>query len=165
LFPGGYGTMDETFELLTLMQTGKSALVPVVLVEAGPKPYWRIWHRWIAGTLVERGLIDAEDTSLFRIVDTPDEAVAEITGFYRVYQSARIVGDDLVFRLNRPIQPTQVTDIQDKFADILKGRPRLAPGPIPQELNEFPQLSRLILPFDHRSFGRLRQLIDFVNQL
>jgi uncharacterized protein (TIGR00730 family) len=144
LFPGGYGTMDETFELLTLMQTGKSALVPVVLVEAGPKPYWRIWHRWIAGTLVERGLIDAEDTSLFRIVDTPDEAVAEITGFYRVYQSARIVGDDLVFRLNRPIQPTQVTDIQDKFADILKGRPRLAPGPIPQELNEFPQLSRLI---------------------
>ena len=165
LFPGGYGTMDETFELLTLMQTGKSALVPVVLVEAGPKPYWRIWHRWIAGTLVERGLIDAEDTSLFRIVDTPDEAVAEITGFYRVYHSARIVGDDLVFRLNRPIQPTQVTDIQDKFADILKGRPRLAPGPIPQELNEFPQLSRLILPFDHRSFGRLRQLIDFVNQL
>src|SRR5437868_12132208 len=62
LFPGGFGTMDETFELLTLMQTGKSALVPVVLIEAGPKPYWRIWHRWIAGTLVERGLIDPEDT-------------------------------------------------------------------------------------------------------
>ena len=165
LFPGGFGTMDETFELLTLMQTGKSALVPVVLVEAGPKPYWRIWHRWIAGTLVERGLIDAEDTSLFRIVDTPDEAVAEITNFYRVYHSARITGDDLVVRLNRPIQPTQVADLQDKFADILKGRARLEPGPVPQELNEFPQLSRLILPFDHRSFGRLRQLIDFVNQL
>jgi len=165
LFPGGFGTMDETFELLTLMQTGKSALVPVVLVEAGPKPYWRIWHRWIAGTLVERGLIDPEDTSLFRIVDAPDEAVAEITNFYRVYHSSRIVGDDLVFRLNRPIQPAQVADLQDKFADILKGRARLEPGPVPQELNEFPQLSRLILPFDHRSFGRLRQLIDFVNQL
>jgi len=165
LFPGGFGTMDETFELLTLMQTGKSALVPVVLVEAGPKPYWRIWHRWIAGTLVERGLIDAEDTSLFRIVDTPDEAVAEIANFYRVYHSSRIVGDDLVLRLNRPIQPAQVADLQDKFADILKGRARLEPGPVPQELNEFPQLSRLILPFDHRSFGRLRQLIDFVNQL
>jgi hypothetical protein len=165
LFPGGFGTMDETFELLTLMQTGKSALVPVVLVEAGPKPYWRIWHRWIAGTLVERGLIDAEDTSLFRIVDTPDEAVAEITNFYRVYHSARIVGDDLVLRLTRPIQPAQITDLQDKFADILKGRARLGPGPVPQELSEFPQLSRLILPFDHRSFGRLRQLIDFVNQL
>jgi hypothetical protein len=165
LFPGGFGTMDETFELLTLMQTGKSALVPVVLVESGPKPYWRIWHRWIAGTLVERGLIDPEDTSLFRIVDTPDEAEAEITGFYRVYHSARIAGDDVVFRLNRPIQAAQLADIQDKFADILKGQARLAPGPVPQELNEFPELSRLILPFDHRSFGRLRQLIDFVNQL
>ena len=165
LFPGGFGTMDETFELLTLMQTGKTALVPVVLIESGPKPYWRIWHRWIAGTLVERGLIDSEDTSLFRIVDSPDEAVAEITGFYRVYHSSRIVGDDLVFRLNRPIQPAQVADLQDKFADILRGQARLVPGPVPQELNEFPDLGRLILPFDHRSFGRLRQLIDFVNQL
>jgi uncharacterized protein (TIGR00730 family) len=165
LFPGGFGTMDETFELLTLMQTGKTALVPVVLIESGPKPYWRIWHRWIAGTLVERGLIDSEDTSLFRIVDSPDEAVAEITGFYRVYHSARIAGDDLVLRLNRPIQPAQVADLQDKFADILRGQARLEPGPVPPEFNEFPDLGRLILPFDHRSFGRLRQLIDFVNQL
>ena len=165
LFPGGFGTMDETFELLTLMQTGKSALVPVVLIESGPKPYWRIWHRWIAGTLVERGLIDPEDTSLFRIVDSPDEAVAEMTGFYRVYHSARIVGDDLICRLNRPLPPGHVADLQDKFADILKGPARLEPGPVARELNEFPELARLILPFDHRSFGRLRQLIDFVNQL
>jgi hypothetical protein len=157
--------MDETFELLTLMQTGKSALVPVVLIEAGPKPYWRIWHRWIAGTLVERGLIDPEDTSLFRIVDTPDEAVAEATGFYRVYHSSRIVGSDLVFRLTRPLEPPQLAELQDKFADILKGPATVAPGPVPRELNEFPELPRLILPFDHRSFGRLRQLIDFVNQL
>jgi uncharacterized protein (TIGR00730 family) len=165
LFPGGYGTMDETFELLTLMQTGKSALIPVILIEAGPKPYWRIWHRWIAGTLVERGLIDPEDTSLFRIVDTLDEAAAEITGFYRVYHSSRIVGSDLVLRLTRPLESPQLTELQDKFADILKGPATVAPGPVPQELNEFPELPRLILPFDHRSFGRLRQLIDFVNQL
>jgi len=165
LFPGGYGTMDETFELLTLMQTGKSAIIPVVLIEAGPKPYWRIWHRWIAGTLVERGLIDPEDTSLFRIVDTPDEAVGEITSFYRVYHSSRIVGDDLVFRLAHPLEPTQLADLQGKFGDILKGPATQAPGPAPRELNEFPELPRLILPFDHRSFGRLRQLIDFVNQL
>src|SRR5437016_3173075 len=165
LFPGGFGTMDEAFEVLTLMQTGKSALVPVVLIEAGPKPYWRIWHRWIAGTLVERGLIDPEDTSLFQIVDTPDEAVSEMTGFYRMYHSSRIVGDDLAFRLVRPIHPGHLTELQDKFADILRGLARLDPGPVPQELNEFPELARLILPFDHRSFGRLRQLIDFVNQL
>jgi uncharacterized protein (TIGR00730 family) len=165
LFPGGYGTMDETFELLTLMQTGKSALVPVVLIEPGPKPYWRIWHRWIAGTLVERGLIDPEDTSLFRIADTLDDAVGEITGFYRVYHSSRIVGSDLVLRLTRPLDATQLAELQDKFADILKGPAAVAPGPVPRELNEFPELPRLILPFDHRSFGRLRQLIDFVNQL
>jgi len=164
LFPGGYGTMDETFELLTLMQTGKSPLVPVVLIEAGPKPYWRIWHRWIAGTLVERGLIDPEDTSFFRIVDTPEEAVNEATSFYRVYHSSRIVGDDLVFRLTRQLEPTQLADLQDKFGDILKGPATLEPGPVPQEQNEFPELPRLILPFDHRSYGRLRQLIDFVNQ-
>src|SRR5437899_3488628 len=164
LFPGGYGTMDETFELLTLMQTGKSAVIPVVLIEAGPKPYWRIWHRWIAGTLVERGLIDPEDTSLFRIVDTPDEAMGEITSFYRVYHSSRIVGDDLVFRLMHPLESTQLADLQDKFGDILNAHATQAPGPAPQELNEFPELPRLILPFDHRSSGRLRQLIDFVNQ-
>jgi uncharacterized protein (TIGR00730 family) len=164
LFPGGYGTMDETFELLTLMQTGKSAVIPVVLIEAGPKPFWRIWHRWIAGTLVERGLIDPEDTSFFRIVDTPDEAMGEITSFYGVYHSSRIVGDDLIFRLMHPLEPTQLTDLQDKFGDILKAPATQSPGPVPQELNEFPELPRLILPFDHRSFGRLRQLIDFVNQ-
>src|SRR5215831_189599 len=165
LFPGGFGTMDETFELLTLMQTGKSALVPVVLVEAGPKPYWRIWNRWIAGTLVERGLIHAEDPSLFKIVDTPEEAVPEMTGFYRVYHSARIVGDDLVFRLTRPLEAANLAELYDKFADILKAPPTLQPGPMPQEFNEFPDLPRLLLRFDHRSFGRLRQLIDFVNQL
>jgi len=165
MFPGGYGTMDETFELLTLMQTGKSAIVPVVLVEAGPKPYWRIWHRWIAGALVERGLIDNADTSLFRIVDTIDEAVREVTTFYRVYHSSRIVGDHLVFRLTRPLEPANLGEIQQKFGDILEGPVTQQPGPVPQEQNEFPDRPRLILPFDHRSYGRLRELIDFVNQL
>jgi uncharacterized protein (TIGR00730 family) len=54
LFPGGFGTMDECFELLTLMQTGKAEIVPVVLVETGPKPYWRIWDRFVQGVLVDR---------------------------------------------------------------------------------------------------------------
>ena len=165
MFPGGYGTMDETFELLTLMQTGKSAIVPVVLVEVGPKPYWRIWHRWIAGTLVERGLIDNADTSLFHIADSIDDAVREVTTFYRVYHSSRIVGENLVFRLTRPLEPANLGEIQQKFDDILQGPATQQPGPVPQEFNEFPRLPRLILPFDHRSYGRLRELIDFVNQL
>ncbi len=165
LFPGGFGTMDETWELLTLMQTGKSAIIPVVLVEAGPKPYWRIWDRWTQGILVERGLVEPVDATLYRIVDGVDEAVREILGFYRVFHSARIVGDDLVYRLRHPLTEAQVAEIQRRFEDILKGRVDQLPGPVPQELNEFPQLARLILPFNRTSYARLRQLIDHINGL
>jgi uncharacterized protein (TIGR00730 family) len=165
LFPGGFGTMDECFELLTLMQTGKSALVPVVLVEAGPKPYWRIWDRFVQGTLVERRLIDPHDVSFYRIVDRVDEAVEQVTGFYRVYHSSRIVGDDLVFRLQRALTEPELRETQQQFEDILKGRIDQLAGPVPQELNEFPDLPRLVIPFNRSSYSRLRRLIDFINEL
>ena len=165
LLPGGYGTMDEAFELLTLMQTGKATIVPIVFLEVGEKPYWRIWDRWTKGVLVERGLIDAHDTAFYRIVDTGDAAVEEITGFYRVFHSARIVGDDLVFRLQRSLTDGAVAELQSRFEDILKGPVDQAPGPLPPELDEHPELPRLILPFNHTSYGRLRQLIDFLNLL
>ena len=163
MFPGGFGTMDETFELLTLMQTGKAAIVPVVLVEAGPKPFWRIWQRWISGTLVERGLIAPHDSAFFRIVDTVDAAAEEITRFYRIFHSARIVGEKLVFRLTRPLTDAQMSTLQATFNDILKGPADQASGPIPQEHDEHPELPRLILPFNRASYGRLRELIDFIN--
>lgn len=163
LFPGGFGTMDESYEVLTLMQTGKASVIPMVLVEPGPKPYWRIWDRWNAGTLVERKLVAPEDTAFYRIVDTVDDAVQEIRGFYRVFHSSRIVGDNLVFRLNRRLDDRQLAEIQRRFDDILKGRVDQAPGPVGQELNEFAELPRLVLPFNRTSYGRLRQLIDFVN--
>jgi len=165
LFPGGYGTMDEAFELLTLMQTGKATIVPIVFLEVGDKPYWRIWDRWTKGTLVERGLIDTHDTAFYRIVDTVDAALEEITGFYRVFHSARIVGDDLVFRLQRSLTDGAVAELQRRFEDILKGPVDQAPGPLPPEFDEHPELPRLILPFNHTSYGRLRQLIDFLNLL
>ncbi len=164
LFPGGFGTMDETFELLTLMQTGKATVVPVVLVEAGPKPYWRIWDRWI-GTLVERRLIDAVDAAFYRVADTAEDAVREITGFYRVYHSSRIVGDRLVLRLLRPLADAQLAELQRQFEDVLKGPAEQAPGPVEEELDEFPELPRLLLPFNRSSYPRLRQLIDFINTL
>ena len=163
MFPGGFGTMDETFELLTLMQTGKATIVPVVLVEAGPKPFWRIWQRWISGTLVERGLIAAHDSAFFRIVDSVGAAAEEITRFYRVYHSSRIVGEKLVFRLHRALTDARLQELQAAFDDILKGPADQAPGPIPQEHDEYPQLPRLILPFNRVSYGRLRELIDFIN--
>ncbi|HEU5324120.1 MAG TPA: cytochrome D ubiquinol oxidase subunit II, partial [Methylomirabilota bacterium] len=137
----------------------------VVLVETGPKPYWRIWDRFVQGTLVERRLIDGGDTGFYRIVDTVEDAVAELTGFYRVFHSTRIVSDNLVLRLQRPLADTDMAEIQRRFEDILKGPADQAPGPVPQELNEFPDLPRLILPFNRSSYGRLRQLIDFVNTL
>ncbi len=165
LFPGGYGTMDETFELLTLIQTGKAAIIPVVLVESGPKPFWRIWDRWTSGTLVERRLIDAIDTSFYRIAETVEDAVRQVTGFYRVYHSSRIVGDKLVLRLVHALTDDQMAELQRRFDDILKGPADQAPGPVEQELDEFPELPRLILPFNRSSYPRLRQLIDFINTL
>ncbi len=165
LFPGGFGTMDETFELLTLMQTGKATIVPVVLVETGPKPFWRIWDRWNAGTLVDRRLIAANDASFYRIVDTVDDAVREITTFYRVFHSARIVGDNLLMRMQRLLPEPRLAEIQSRFGDILKGPLGQAPGPVAHEANEFPELTRLIVPFTRSSYARLRQLIDFLNTL
>ncbi len=163
LFPGGFGTMDECFELLTLMQTGKSAIVPVVLVETGPKPYWRIWDRFVQGVLVDRRLIEPGDTGFYRIVDSVDEAVDQITDFYRVFQSSRIVGDHLVFRLTRALTDVEIGELQQQFEDILKGPLDQAPGPVPQELNECPEMPRLIIPFARSSYSRLRRLIDRVN--
>jgi uncharacterized protein (TIGR00730 family) len=165
LFPGGFGTMDECFELLTLMQTGKAAIVPVVLLESGPKPYWRIWDRFVQGPLVDRRLIDPGDTGFYRIVERLEDAVAEVIGFYRVFQSSRIVGDNLVFRITRPLTDDELKRIEHEFEDILKGPLDQAPGPIPQELNESPGVPRLIIPFNRSSYSRLRRLIDHVNAL
>jgi uncharacterized protein (TIGR00730 family) len=165
LFPGGFGTMDETLEVLTLMQTGKSTIVPVVLVEPGPRPYWRVWDRFIRDTLVGQHFIADGDLAFYRIVDSVEEAVREITGFYRVFHSARIVGDTLVFRLMRPLASADLAEIQRHFDDILKGPLDQIAGPAPQELPEFPDLPRLILPFNRSSYARLRQLIDFINTL
>ena len=89
----------------------------------------------------------------------------ELIGFYRVFHSARIAGENLVLRLNRPVTEADLVEIQRRFDDILKGPVDQAPGPVPQELNEFPDLPRLILPFNRTSYSRLRRLIDFVNTL
>jgi uncharacterized protein (TIGR00730 family) len=163
LFPGGFGTLDETFEAITLMQTGKSAIVPIVLVEAGARPYWRPWDRWVRERLVEPRFIEPDDLAFYRIVDTVEDAVGEIRTFYRVFHSARIVVDNLVFRLTRPLADGDLAEIQARFDDILKGRLDQTSGPAPQELPEYPELPRLVIPFRRASYARLRQLIDFLN--
>src|SRR5262245_48890151 len=165
LFPGGFGTMDETFEALTLMQTGKSTIVPIVLVEAGPEPYWRLWDTFVRDMLVGRGFIDRHDRAFYRIVDSVEEAAQEIIGFYRVFHSARIVVDNLIFRLHRAVSDADIAAIQERFDDILKGRIDQVSGPAPQERSELPELTRLVIPFKRTAYARLRELIDFINAL
>jgi uncharacterized protein (TIGR00730 family) len=163
MFPGGFGTMDEAFEVLTLMQTGKAAIIPVVMVEAGDQPYWSRWQEWVREMLVGQGLIHPRDTALYRIVDSVDAAVEEVTRFYRVYHSARIVGDNLVLRVQHPLGPAALLELQQRFADILRGAVTEVAGPVRREQPEFPELTRLVVPFNRASYARLRELIDFIN--
>jgi len=162
-FPGGFGTCDEAFETLTLMQSGKSTIVPVVMLEVGSAPYWRPWEAFVRDTMVTQRLIEPTDMALFRVVGSVDEAIAEIMRFYRVFHSARIVGDNIVFRLRRPLSGSALRELQQRFEDILKGPADQTAGPLPQENGAYPELPRLILPFYGALYGRLRQLIDFVN--
>jgi uncharacterized protein (TIGR00730 family) len=163
-FPGGFGTCDEAFEMLTLMQTGKAAIVPVVLVDAPGGGYWRDFVAFMRAHLVADGMIGSEDVELFRLTDDVDEAARELQQFYLVFHSMRYVGDDLVVRVKRPLAPERVAEMSSRFADLLAGPIETAPGPLQAEAGFLPDLPRLILPFNRRSYGRLRQLIDAINQ-
>lgn len=163
-FPGGFGTADEAFESLTLIQTGKAALVPVVLVDAPGGKFWESFEGFIREHMAGEGMISPEDFALYRRTDDVEAAAAECERFYRVFHSQRYIGDTLIFRLRRPLEAPALADLGSRFADILSGAPEQAAGPLSAEGGEHPELSRLILPFNRRSYGRLRQLIDVVNQ-
>ena len=162
-FPGGFGTWDEAFEALTLAQTGKAALLPLVMVDAPGGEYWEQLSALVREHMAGRGMIAPDDTSLFRVTDDVEEALAEIEAFYRVFHSQRYVGDTLVIRLRRPLAAATLDELGKRFADILEGPAEQRPGPLPAEGDEWPDLPRLLLPFDRSSYGRLRRLVDFVN--
>jgi hypothetical protein len=165
LFPGGFGTLDEAFELLTLMQTGKSDLHPVVLLETEGGRYWSEWRRFVEEHLADKGLISPEDLDLVLVTDSIEEAIGEIEGFYRNYHSQRYVNGTLVFRLQRLPDESGLARLSEEFADILR-EPSLRPvGPSDAEVAEddWTELPRLALDFNQRSFGRLRSLIDALN--
>lgn len=163
-FPGGFGTADEAFETLTLIQTGKAALVPVVLVDAPGGKFWEAFEGFVREHIAGEGMISPEDFALYRRMDDVEVAAAECERFYRVFHSQRYVGDTLIFRLRRPLESGALADLGSRFADILSGPAEQASGPLAAEGGEHPEMSRLILPFNRRSYGRLRQLIDVVNQ-
>ncbi len=165
LFPGGFGTQDEGFECLTLVQTLKASPVPIVLCDVPGGTYWHGWRRYVEEELLANRMIDAADTNLFFITDQADAAAAEILRFYHRYHSSRFVGDCFVIRLNHPLSSRTLTQINADFADILlKDRFEQTPGPVEGEGEAYPDKPRLVFAFDRRSAGRLRQLINRINE-
>ena len=165
LFPGGFGTMDEGFEVLTLMQTGKGRIIPIVMVDPPDGTYWEEWLAFLTDHLLKFGFVSPEDFHLFRIVHSAEDAVQEILQFYKVYQSARWVGEQLVIRLLHPLSRPAVAELNAQFGDILRTGDIVQGTALRQEKNEpaIWNLPRLILAPHRRSFARFRQLIDAIN--
>jgi uncharacterized protein (TIGR00730 family) len=164
LLPGGFGTLDEAFELLTLIQTGKSDLHPVVLLEPQGSSYWNAWDGFIRAQVLDRGMISREDLALYKIARTAGEAVEEIEAFYRNYQSARFVGDRLVLRLKRAPSSETLARLNADFADLLDHGAFEVIAPTAPELRDNDALEHERLAFfPVHSYGRLRQLIDELN--
>lgn len=167
LVPGGFGTLDETFELITLMQTGKTYPAPIVLLDHPDSTYWARWRAFIAEEMLAGGLVGEADLDLYHHTRDPAEAIRFICGFYAVYHSLRYVGDRLVLRLNRAVDDDVVATLESEFADIIVSGGIEAVGPTRLERrdDDVVHLPRLALRFDHRSFGRLHQLIRRLNAL
>jgi len=169
VLPGGFGTLDEAFELLTLLQTGKAEPAPVVLLDVPGGTYFQGWSHFVEEEVVKRNLVGAVDLALFKITDSVDEAAEEILGFYRSYSSLRYVGSRLVVRLKFQPSPEEVAGLDTAFADIcvpgLGGFELVAPAPEEAAEADSLGLHRLAFPFDRLQNGRLRQLIDHLNRL
>jgi uncharacterized protein (TIGR00730 family) len=167
VFPGGFGTMDEAFEVLTLVQTGKAVPMPIVLVNHKDSDFWGAWQHYVENHLLKGGLIGEHDLSLYKITNTVEEAVEEVRHFYDNYHSIRYARDEIVFRLNRRPTEAQVAEITKKFSDIkVRGEFRVS-DPLPVERDEpsLAGLHRLVFQFNRREHGRLRMLINHLNTL
>jgi hypothetical protein len=166
LMPGGFGTLDEGLEVLTLLQTGKRDMVPVVLLDAPGEHFWQPFLDFIHNQLLGRRLISPEDLSLYLHTDSVERATQEILNFYRVYHSMRYVRNKLVLRLVQAPSEALVTKINEDFADILAEGKFVSGSALREELDDaaLVALPRLIFAFNRRSLGRLRQLIDLINR-
>ena len=165
--PGGFGTLDEMFELLTLTQTGKGVPVPIVLLDPPGDPYWEGITGWLNDQLVRRGFVGADDERLYLVTESAEEAVAELCGFYANYDSVRWVGDRLVVRVRRAPSAEQLGALNDEFADLCLAGVIEAAGPTRAEVADGDRLdlARIALRLDPRRQGGLRMLIDALNRL
>jgi uncharacterized protein (TIGR00730 family) len=165
LFPGGFGTMDEGYEALTLMQTGKSQLMPLVLIDRPGGTYWKTWDKHVREHLLRDQLISPDDLNLYQITDDTDQAVKWITRFYRNFHSSRFVKDLFVIRLKHPPTDSAIQAMNEDFMDIISGSEihRMEPAPEELEQDDHVDLARIGFGFNRRDYGRLRQLIDVLN--
>lgn len=164
IFPGGMGTQDECFELLTLLQTGRTSPMPLVLIDPPGSHYWKSWDAYIRTQLLGSRLISPEDVYLYWYTDDIEAAANYIQHFYRVYHSSRYVDDLLVIRLQVPVSDPYLAFLNAQFDDILVAGAIQKSGALPEEdLDETTLLPRLTLKFNRSSHGRLRQLIDAIN--
>ncbi len=165
LFPGGFGTQDECFEALTLLQTGKHELMPIVCVDEPNDDYWAKWRRYLQEELERPGLISPEDLSLFKVTNSVEAAVAEILHFYGVYHSMRFVRGKLMLRLNRDVSDDLLARLNAEFADLLESGQieRATAHKLESDDPQSLALPRLTLRFDRKKVGRLRQMVDLIN--
>ncbi len=163
--PGGFGTLDETFELLTLTQTGKGLPVPIVFLNTPGDPYWETVHDFVGRQLVERGLVSPADNDLYLVTDDCEAAVDEVIGFYRNYDSIRYVGQLAVVRMKRAPTDVQLAALNDRFGHLCVDGKIVRAAPFEPERKEKDKLdlARIAFTFVRHSYGDVRDLIDTVN--
>lgn len=166
LSPGGYGTHDEGFETLTLMQTGKAQLLPLIFLAPEGNTFWENWDRYIRDSLLAQGMISEADLHLYKVTHSVEEACDEVCNFYHRYHSSRFHEGDLVIRLVSSITDEELDDLNHQFSDIVRDNGRIVRSVSPQgedydsQLETLPSLS---FPFIYGRYGRLRQMIDAIN--
>jgi uncharacterized protein (TIGR00730 family) len=165
LLPGGFGTMDEAFELLTLLQTGKAPPAPVVLLDVPGGTYWQTWQHFVESELGARGYIGPDDFTFVKITDDAAVALDELTGFYATYHSQRYVDGDLVLRLERDVSDDVLDRLNREFSDIVaRGSiERCSATRAERRDGDVVDLPRLRFRFDRYGYAQLRRLIDVVN--
>lgn len=167
LFPGGFGTHDEGFETLTLVQTGKTGPRPIVCIDPPGSKYWSSWRQFIQRSLLKNKMINPEDMKIVTFTHDVDEAVEAINRFYRNYHSLRFVGDHLVIRTHRPLGAAALHQLNRDFKGLLhKGGFISLSAPLSEERNEpeTAHLARIVFDFNRRNFSQLIQMIGFLNR-
>ncbi len=164
LFPGGFGTMDEAYETLTLVQTGKASPMPIVCIEGEGGSYWKNWDAWVKANLLVNGWINAEDLNLYYIAKDPRDAMEHVLAFYRNYHSSRYVKDDLIIRMRRPLSEKQVEELNAEFKVLVRDGKITQRGPYDIETDSR-ELPRLAFTHTKHKMGIVRKLIDRINEM